>query len=77
MTATTETRCQRRLGESGQREHGSKVVNENGKVRLDFAIEDGGQFDSDGKADGIITDPGAPGKLTVAPRQLLPDGQRR
>lgn len=47
--------------------YGGKVVNENGKVRLDFAIKDGGQFDSDGKADGIITDPGAPGKLTVAP----------
>ena len=47
--------------------YGGKVVQENGKVRLDFVIKDGGQFDSDGKADGIITDPGAPGKLTVAP----------
>ncbi len=44
-------------------ENGGKVVVENGKIRLDFAIQDGGKFDADGKADGIITDPGAPGKL--------------
>lgn len=44
-------------------ENGGKVVVENGKTRLDFVIQDGGKFDADGKADGIITDPGAPGKL--------------
>jgi hypothetical protein len=41
--------------------HGGKVVIEGGKTRLDFQIKDGGEFDSDGKADGVITDPGAPG----------------
>lgn len=42
-------------------EYGGRVVTENGKTRLDFTITDGGQFDDDGKADGIISDPGAPG----------------
>jgi len=42
-------------------EHGGKVVSEGGKTRLDFKITDGGEFDSDGIANGIITDPGAPG----------------
>ncbi|TCP10971.1 DUF4347 domain-containing protein [Simplicispira metamorpha] len=47
--------------------NGGRVVNENGKTRLDFVIEDGGQFDSDGAADGTITDPGAPGYLPLPP----------
>ena len=42
-------------------QYGGKVVTEGGKTRLDFQIKDGGEFDSDGKADGTITDPGAPG----------------
>jgi len=42
-------------------EFGGKIVTEGGKTRLDFTIEDGGRFDNDGKADGIITDPGAIG----------------
>ena len=29
------------------------------KLRLDFQIQDGGEFDADHKVDGIITDPGA------------------
>ncbi len=41
--------------------HGGKVVTEGGRTRLDFTIVDGGEFDEDGKADGVITDPGAPG----------------
>lgn len=41
--------------------HGGKVVTESGHTRLDFTIVDGGEFDADGKADGVITDPGAPG----------------
>ncbi|SFC27888.1 choice-of-anchor U domain-containing protein [Massilia yuzhufengensis] len=41
--------------------HGGKVVLEGGRVRLDFTLVDGGEFDDDGKADGMITDPGAPG----------------
>jgi hypothetical protein len=36
------------------------VVTENGKTRLDFAITDGGEFDSN-PAPGVIGDPGAPG----------------
>lgn len=42
-------------------EYGGKMVVEGEKVRLDFQITDGGDFDEDGKADGIITDPGAAG----------------
>ncbi|MDC7702727.1 DUF4214 domain-containing protein [Vogesella indigofera] len=45
-------------------QYGGKVVSEGGKTRLDFTIEDGGQFDNDGKADGVITDPGAIGFRT-------------
>lgn len=43
--------------------NGGQLVTENGKTRLDFVIQDGGEFDSDGKADGIITDPGILGVL--------------
>ncbi|WP_374484784.1 autotransporter-associated beta strand repeat-containing protein [Zoogloea sp.] len=39
--------------------YGGKIVSEGGKLRLDFQIKDGGEFDADGKADGVITDPGA------------------
>ena len=46
-------------------EYGGKVVTEGGKTRLDFKITDGGIFDSDGKADGVITDPGAPGSIPL------------
>ena len=38
---------------------GGRMVEEGGRLRLDFTITDGGAFDSDGLADGIITDPGA------------------
>nr|WP_320051347.1 cadherin domain-containing protein [uncultured Desulfuromonas sp.] len=41
-------------------EYGGKIVYEEGMIRLDFQIEDGGVFDSDGVANGIISDPGAP-----------------
>lgn len=40
---------------------GGKMVEEGGKLRLDFVIQDGGQFDSDGAANGSISDPGAAG----------------
>ncbi|WP_275545430.1 Ig-like domain-containing protein [Pseudomonas sp. Marseille-Q0931] len=43
--------------------NGGQIVTEYGKTRLDFVIQDGGEFDSDGKADGIITDPGILGIL--------------
>ena len=36
-------------------------MTENGKTRFEFNIKDGGEFDNDGKADGVITDPGAIG----------------
>jgi hypothetical protein len=54
-------------------EYGGKVVTEGGKTRLDFKITDGGQFDSDGKADGIITDPGAPGIEKDSDHDQFPD----
>ncbi|NCC53635.1 MAG: cadherin repeat domain-containing protein, partial [Spartobacteria bacterium] len=41
--------------------YGGKVLQEGGKIRLDFQITDGGEFDDDGVADGVITDPGALG----------------
>ena len=41
----------------------SSILPVGDKTRIDFSITDGGPFDSDGKADGIITDPGGPGLL--------------
>nr|WP_224742628.1 DUF4214 domain-containing protein [Stutzerimonas kunmingensis] len=46
--------------------YGGKVVSEGGKTRLDFTLVDGGAFDDDGVADGVITDPGAPGYRATA-----------
>ena len=43
--------------------YGGAVVEEGNKVRLDFQITDGGEFDADGQANGIIVDPGAPGYM--------------
>ena len=45
--------------------YGGAIVEEGGKLRLDFKITDGGQFDADGKVDGIITDPGAVGSMPL------------
>ncbi|MCZ8221800.1 MAG: DUF4347 domain-containing protein [Acidovorax sp.] len=53
--------------------YGGKMVMEGGRLRLDFHIEDGGQFDADGKADGIITDPGAPGHMALSVVGMAPD----
>ncbi len=39
--------------------YGGKVVLEGSKLRLDFQITDGGEFDKDGEANGKIVDPGA------------------
>ncbi len=41
------------------KEYGGKVVLEGSKLRLDFQITDGGEFDKDGEANGTIVDPGA------------------
>ncbi len=43
--------------------YGGKMVSEGGKLRLDFQIVDGGQFDSDGVANGTISDPGIIGTM--------------
>ncbi|CAD5286494.1 DUF4347 domain-containing protein [Halomonas sp. 156] len=40
---------------------GGSLTREGNKIRFDFVIEDGGEFDSDGVANGIIVDPGAIG----------------
>ena len=53
--------------------YGGKTVMEGGKLRLDFHIEDGGQFDADGKVDGIITDPGAPAHMPLSIMGQAPD----
>jgi uncharacterized delta-60 repeat protein len=43
--------------------YGGKMTEVGGKLRLDFVIEDGGQFDADGTANGVIVDPGALGTM--------------
>ena len=48
-------------------EFGGQVVTEGGRTRLDFALTDGGPFDSDGVINGSISDPGAPGYETTVP----------
>ena len=53
--------------------YGGKMVMEGGRTRLDFQITDGGQFDADGKVDGVITDPGAPGHMPLSIVGLAPD----
>ncbi|MDD2691365.1 MAG: DUF4347 domain-containing protein [Simplicispira sp.] len=47
--------------------YGGQLVREGDKWRLDFELQDGGEFDSDGTADGVISDPGAPGYRTSTP----------
>ncbi|MCW8177371.1 SwmB domain-containing protein, partial [Verminephrobacter aporrectodeae] len=46
--------------------YGGKMVNEGGRLRLDFAIQDGGQFDADDKADGTITASGAAAQMPLS-----------
>lgn len=41
--------------------YGGRIVLEGDKTRLDFSLTDGGEFDSDGVADGRISDPGGIG----------------
>ena len=45
---------------------GGQIVTEGGKTRLDFQLTDGGEFDADGKVDGIITDPGAAASMPLS-----------
>jgi hypothetical protein len=53
--------------------YGGKVVIEGNKTRVDFTITDGGEFDNDGQADGIITDPGAVGAMPLSLVGYAPD----
>jgi len=43
------------------------------KIRLDFKITDGGVFDNDHKADGIITDPAIIGQMALSVVGYTPD----
>ncbi|WP_265652849.1 SwmB domain-containing protein, partial [Verminephrobacter aporrectodeae] len=53
--------------------YGGKMVDEGGRLRLDFTITDGGQFDADGKADGVITAPGAAAQMPLSIVGQAPD----
>ncbi|WP_265259676.1 Ig-like domain-containing protein [Verminephrobacter eiseniae] len=46
--------------------YGGKVTSEGGRTRLDFQIQDGGQYDADGLADGHITALGAAAKMPLS-----------
>jgi hypothetical protein len=50
----------------------SAIVHEDGKIRVDFSLTDGGEFDADGIANGIIVDPGALG-TAARPELTLED----
>ena len=51
--------------------YGGGMATEDAKMRIDFVIQDGGEFDEDGVANGVIVDPGAIGEL---PLSLSGDG---
>ena len=44
----------------------TKIETVGGKTRIDFAITDGGQFDSDHTVNGVIVDPGALGTMPLS-----------
>ncbi|MCW8209355.1 hypothetical protein D8B24_20630 [Verminephrobacter aporrectodeae subsp. tuberculatae] len=46
--------------------YGGKMVDEGGRLRLDFTITDGGAFDADGQANGSITAPGAAAQMPLS-----------
>ncbi|MCW8208816.1 hypothetical protein D8B24_17715, partial [Verminephrobacter aporrectodeae subsp. tuberculatae] len=46
--------------------YGGKMVSEGGRLRLDFTITDGGPFDADGQANGVITAPGAAAQMPLS-----------
>lgn len=54
--------------------YGGSMVMEGGRLRLDFQITDGGEFDADGQVNGSITDPGAPAYLPLSIVGLAPEG---
>ncbi|WP_407830675.1 choice-of-anchor U domain-containing protein [Verminephrobacter eiseniae] len=46
--------------------YGGKVASEGGRTRLDFDIQDGGEYDADGQVNGSITTPGAAAKMPLS-----------
>ncbi|MDD3352109.1 Ig-like domain-containing protein [Zoogloea sp.] len=48
--------------------HGGQMVIEGGRLRIDFQLQDGGEFDADGVADGVIT---APGTVAFMPLSIV------
>ncbi|MCW8199503.1 hypothetical protein D8B23_13995 [Verminephrobacter aporrectodeae subsp. tuberculatae] len=46
--------------------YGGKMELEGDRLRLDFSIADGGEYDADGKADGVITAPGGVAKMPLS-----------
>ena len=53
--------------------YGGKIVMEGGRLRLDFKIADGGEFDADGKVNGVITELGGPGHLPLSIVGMAPE----
>ncbi|WP_010110206.1 SwmB domain-containing protein [Verminephrobacter aporrectodeae] len=54
--------------------YGGRMVDQGGRLRLDFQIKDGGPFDADDAADGVITAPGAAGNMPLSIVGQAPDG---
>ncbi|MCW5321248.1 hypothetical protein D5039_08775 [Verminephrobacter aporrectodeae subsp. tuberculatae] len=54
--------------------YGGKMVNEGGRLRLDFSITDGGPFDADGEANGSITASGAAAQMPLSIVGQAPNG---
>ncbi|MCW5263606.1 hypothetical protein D5045_26840 [Verminephrobacter eiseniae] len=46
--------------------YGGKVSSEGGRTRLDFQIQDGGEYDADGQVNGSISTPGAVAKMPLS-----------
>ncbi|PUE36626.1 DUF4347 domain-containing protein [Limnohabitans sp. Hippo4] len=46
--------------------YGGQMTMEDTKMRIDFVIQDGGEFDEDGVVNGVIVDPGALGELQLS-----------
>ncbi|WP_169742460.1 choice-of-anchor U domain-containing protein [Comamonas granuli] len=52
---------------------GGRMVIEGDRLRLDFQITDGGEFDADGQLNGVITHQGAAGRLPLSLVGYAPD----
>ncbi|MCW8176195.1 choice-of-anchor U domain-containing protein [Verminephrobacter aporrectodeae] len=52
---------------------GGQVASKGGRLRLDFEIADGGPFDADGQANGVITAPGAAARMPLSLMGQTPD----